>query len=129
VGAYAAAGRAISIASDPGERGFFTPPRGHEWYAAREDGNAEALVRDDLPILTRELVDESALAATSVDVRFSHGTRSLPIFGEIATHLAAIRGGVPDKLAGASHSIYYHPDQAADYIRSRTRRECIVASG
>lgn len=119
-GAFAAFGRAISPAPDPSSRGFFTPPPGREWYAEREDGNAEALVRDDIPILTRELVDVAELAATTLDIRFSYGTASLPIFREIATRLAAIRGAVPDRVDGAGHAIYYHPDAAASYIRNRS---------
>ena len=120
VGAYAAFRRAVPSAPDAGPRGFFAPPRGKEWYAAREDGDAEALVRDDLPILTRELVDERDLASAAVDIRFSFGTRSLPIFQEISTHLAAVRNEAPDAIDGVGHLIHYDADAAAAYIRSRS---------
>lgn len=120
-GAYAAFGRAIAPPTDT-RRGFFAPPRGKEWYAEREDGNAEALVRDDIPILTREIVDEADLASATVDIRFSYGTDSMSIFREISTHLAAVRRATPDSIDGTGHSIYYHPDAAAAYIRSQIVR-------
>ena len=116
-GAYAAVGAAIATEIS-GPRGFFAPPVGREWYAEREDANAEALLRDDLPILTGEVVDEAALASSAVDIRFSFGTSSLPIFRAIATRLAAIRGQAPDEIEGVGHAIYYHPDAAAAYIRT-----------
>lgn len=117
-GAYATFGRAIAPAAASNPRGFFTPPS--DWYAQREDGNAEALVRDDIPILTRELVDEAELGSSTVDIRFSFAANSLPIFREITTHLAAIRGATPDAIKGVGHAIYYHPDAAVAYIRSQT---------
>lgn len=119
-GAFAAFGRAIAPASNVDHRGFFAPPRGREWYAEREDGNAEALVRDDIPILTRELVDEAGLVSAAVDIRFSFGSDSLSIFRDISTHLAAIRGAAPDGIDGVGHAIYYHPGAAAAYIRSQS---------
>lgn len=118
-GAYAAFGRAVAPAPSDTGRGVFTPPPGKEWYAAREDGNAEALVRDDIPILTRELVDEAELASATVYIRLSFGTMSQRIFADISTHLAAVRKTVPDRIDGVGHSIYYHPDAAAAYIRSQ----------
>ena len=120
VGAWAACLRAVARATNAGPRGFFTPPPGKEWYAEREDANAEALVVDDVPILTRELVDEKELATAPVDIRFSFGTASLPIFREIATHLAAVRNAAPDALDGVGHSMPYLPDAAAAYIRTRS---------
>jgi pimeloyl-ACP methyl ester carboxylesterase len=109
---------AAGLGPDGGRRGFFTPPPGKEWYAEREAADAEALVVDDIPILTRELVDEEELATASVDIRFSFGTASLPIFREIATHLASVRSAAPDAIIGAEHSIVYFPDAAAAYIRT-----------
>ena len=119
-GAYAAFGRAIAPTAASAPRGFFTQPKATDWYAEREDGNAEALIRDDIPILTRELVDEAELGSSTVDIRFSFGANSLPIFREITTHLAAIRGATPDAIKGVGHGIYYHPDAAVAYIRSQT---------
>ena len=120
VGAWAACRRAFARAPDAGPRDFFTPPPGQEWYAEREDANAEALVLDDVPILTRELVDEKELATAPVDIRFSFGTASLPIFREIATHLAAVRNAAPDALDGGGHGLIYHPEAAAAYIRAQS---------
>ena len=120
-GAYAAFGRAIAPTAVPTIRGFFTQPEAADWYAAREDGNAESLVRDDIPILTRELVDEAQLASAAVDIRFSYGANTLPIFHEISAYLAALRGDTPDAIDGVGHSIYYHPDAAAEYITGCAR--------
>ena len=120
VGAWAACLRAVARATNAGPRGFFTPPPGKEWYAEREDANAEALVVDDVPILTRELVDEKELATAPVDIRFSFGTASLPIFREIATHLASVRNAAPDAIDGAGHLMVYLPDAAAAYIRTQS---------
>jgi hypothetical protein len=121
-GAFAAFGRAVAPTTASAPRGFFTAPTANDWYTEREDGNAEALVRDDIPILTWELVDEAELASATSDVRFSFGANSLSIFREITTHLAAIRGDVPDPIQGVGHSIYYYPDAAATYIRSQSER-------
>lgn len=107
-GAYAAFGRAIGIP---------LLPSGESWHADREMANAEALVLDDIPLLTTERVDESLLRASPVDIRFAHGVAAQPIFVEIATHLAAVRGAVPDRIGGVGHAIYLHPDAAAAYIR------------
>ena len=120
VGAWAACLRAVARATNAGPRGFFTPPPGKEWYAEREDANAEALVVDDVPILTRELVDEKELATAPVDIRFSFGTASLPIFREIATHLASVRNAAPDAIDGVGHLMIYLPDAAAAYIRTQS---------
>jgi hypothetical protein len=86
------------------------------WYVEREDMDAEALVVDDIPILTRETVDETALAASPVDFRFAYGTASLPIFREIVTYLAAVRGGASDEIEGVGHGLVYHSGAAAAYI-------------
>ena len=118
-GAYAAFGRAIVPTSASAPRGFFTQPKASGWYTEREDGNAEVLVRDDIPILTRELVDEAALASATVDIRFSFGANSVSIFRDITTRLSAVRGRTPDAIQGVGHSIYYHPDAAAAYIHSQ----------
>ena len=118
-GAYAAFARAAFPSPHPEGRGFLAPPPGRDWYAAREDLNAEALLRDDIPLLTTEQPDDAAIAALGVDVRFSYGTASPPIFQEIAEDLAAVRGEVPDVLEGVGHSLYHYPDEAAEYIASR----------
>jgi pimeloyl-ACP methyl ester carboxylesterase len=119
-GAYAAFRRAAGPPPDGGSRGVFAPPPGKDWYAEREDVDAEALVVDDIPILSRELVDEAQLATASVDIRFSFGTASLPIFREIATHLASVRNAAPEAINGAGHLMKYHPDATAAYIRTRS---------
>ena len=49
-------GQALAPAAASAPRGFFTQPKSAEWYTEREDGNAEALVRDDIPIM---LIDEA----------------------------------------------------------------------
>jgi len=115
-GAYGTFARATTPAESPEPHDFLVPPAGKEWYARREEGNAEALLRDDLPILTAELVHEPSLASAPVDVRFSPSTDTLAVFRLIATHLAAVRGGVPDVIEGVGHAIYFHPDAAAAYI-------------
>jgi pimeloyl-ACP methyl ester carboxylesterase len=117
-GAYAASVRAAARSVAPGQPGFLAPPAGKDWFSRREAGNAEAFVRDDIPFLTTEVVDEAALALVAVDLRISHGTTSPPVFREIAAHLAAVRGCRPDVIEGAGHAIYFQPDLVADYIRS-----------
>jgi pimeloyl-ACP methyl ester carboxylesterase len=122
-GAWAAFGRAVdqgsgspSSPADADERNPFAAPAGMEWHSERENIDAEALVVDDIPILTRELVDEDVLAATPVEIRFAFGTASMAIFSEIATHLAAVRQGKPDPIDGAGHGLVYDPALAAAYI-------------
>ncbi len=98
------------------------PPRADDWYAAREVIDAEALVRDDVPILTRERVDDADLAAAHVDLEFSFGTRWNGLFREIATRLAEASGGSPTAIDGVGHLLCFHPDAAAAYIRTGWRR-------
>jgi hypothetical protein len=83
------------------------------------DANAEVLIRDDLG-LTRETVDETILGSAPVEIRFAFGTRSLPIFEQIAQRLSAVRGQTPDRLDGVGHGVYFHPDQTAAYILNHT---------
>lgn len=112
-----------SVANVPTEtRGFPMSPPGREWYARREAGNAEAFVRDEVPILTRELVDEPRLASLPIDVRFAHGTGSPAVFRDVATDLAAVKGGTPDIIDGAGHVLCLHADAAAAYILARSGR-------
>jgi pimeloyl-ACP methyl ester carboxylesterase len=118
VGAYRAFARAAAPTT-----GSLTPPAGREWYAQREEQNAEAIVRDDIPILTAEVVDEASLAATRADVRFLYGSESGAVFRDIAARLAAVRGGVPEVVDGVGHAIYLHPDSVAEYIRQRSLAE------
>ena len=121
-----AAQRAIGMSprwsASVGEQTLFTPPSGMEWHAEREAADTEALVVDDIPILTRELVDEVGLANAQVDIRFAYGTASLPIFRDIATHLAALRSSTPDAIDGADHLLMHFPDAAAAYIRTQADR-------
>lgn len=120
-GAYGAFARAAAPVASSEPRGFLAPPAGKGWYERREEGNAEALIRDDVPILTVELVDEPSLASLPVDVHLSHRTDSPAVFRDIATHLAAVRGGLPDVIESVGHVIYFHPDAAAAYIGRRSR--------
>jgi hypothetical protein len=118
VGAYAAFVSATSPGDSPGTGGLLAAPT-HEWNARREEMDAEPFVRDDVPILTRERVDHDALASAAVEIRFSHGTRSSPIFHDIATSLAGVRGAVPDVIEGVDHACYLEPDRTAAYISER----------
>jgi pimeloyl-ACP methyl ester carboxylesterase len=101
---------------------LFTPPPGQEWFVHRAAANAESLIRGDLP-LTKESFDPNAVTDCPVTLRFSHGTASLPIFESITTSLAALRNESPDTLEGASHSIFYHPNQATEYISAWTKTQ------
>jgi pimeloyl-ACP methyl ester carboxylesterase len=115
-GAVDALGRA-AVGSLSDTSSLFTPPEGKEWFAGRADANAEALVRGDL-LLTRETFDLAAVGDCPINLRFAYGTASLPVFLGIATRLAACRGASPDALEGLGHSVFYHPDPTAEYIRS-----------
>lgn len=114
-GAYAAFVDATSSGGSPATGGLLAAPT-HAWHARREAMDAEPFVRDDVPILTAERVDRAALAAAAVEIRFSHGTRSSPIFHDIATSLAGARGAVPDVIDGVAHACYLEPDRMAAYI-------------
>jgi pimeloyl-ACP methyl ester carboxylesterase len=91
-----------------------------DWHTRREARNGETMVRDDVPLLTAEHLDEAALAAAPVEVRFAHGTASPALFRDIARRLAGIRGDEPDVIDGAGHTLYVHPAAAAAYIRDRS---------
>ena len=118
LGALAVFRREVASAMGPAADALAEPPPGKEWYASREEENAEAFVRDDLLILTRERVDEAELASANVDMRFSFGTESMAVFRAIAAHLAAVRGTRPIAVEGAGHLIYYDPDAAAALLRA-----------
>ena len=117
VGALAVFRREVASAMGPAADALAAPPQGKEWYAAREEANAEAFVRDDLAVLTRERVDEAELASAAVDIRFSFGTASMPIFRAIATQLATVRNASPIAIEGVGHLVYYDPDLAAAHLR------------
>jgi pimeloyl-ACP methyl ester carboxylesterase len=119
VGALAVFRRAVGSAMGPTADELVAPPPGKEWYASREEENAEAFVRDDLLILTRERVDEAELASADVDIRFSFGTESMPVFRAIATQLAAVRNARPIAVEGVGHVIHYGPDAAAAHLRTQ----------
>jgi pimeloyl-ACP methyl ester carboxylesterase len=117
-GATEALGReAVSAMDDL--TSLFTPPPGKEWFARRTDANAESLIRGDLP-LTKDHFKPGAVADCPVTLRFAHGTASLPIFEAVAGALAALRNESPDVLVGTSHSIFYHPTEAVEYITAWT---------
>ena len=118
-GAYDAFLRAVAGPGVTDDPGFLAPPPGKEWYAERERSNAEAFVRDDIPILTREVLDERRLSSTPTDIRFSYGAASIPLFRQIASQLAAVRGSESDGIEAVGHALYWYPDEAAAYIRSR----------
>jgi len=118
-GAYAAVMRAFVLKSEIPADGVETPTL-MPWYDERERGNAEALLRDDIPILTAEVVDPTELASAPADIRFSFGTETRPIFRDIAEHLAAVRKTVPDVLNGVGHFLYYHPEVVAAYVRAQS---------
>jgi pimeloyl-ACP methyl ester carboxylesterase len=115
-GDWAGAYRAFAQAVGPAAASL-TAPSGRDWYGQREELNAEAMVRDDIPVLTAEAVDQASLASTPVDVRFSYGSETSAVFRDIAVRLAAMRGGVADVIAGVGHAIYLHADAAAAYLR------------
>ena len=119
VGALAVFRRAVGSAMGPAAGELAAPPPGREWYASREDENAEAFMRDDVLILTQERVDEAELASADVDIRFSFGTESMPVFRAIATHLAAVCNARPIAVEGVGHVIYYAPDAAAAHLRAQ----------
>jgi pimeloyl-ACP methyl ester carboxylesterase len=120
-GAYAAVMAPAALASEtpPGVPVASWEPT--SWYDEREQANAEPLLRDDIPIMTAELVDEAELASTAADIRFSFGTKTRPIFRDIAVHLAAVRNAEPDVLEGVGHFLYYHPGVVASYVRAQAR--------
>ena len=122
-GAYASVLRALGLApSEPGPA-TLAAPRARSWYDEREDGNAEAIMRDDIPIMSRELVNEAQLASAAGDIRFAYGTRTRPIFRDVAIRLAGIRGMVPHTVDGVGHVLLYQPDVEAAFIRGQAAAE------
>ncbi|HSW43734.1 MAG TPA: hypothetical protein VLM76_14650 [Patescibacteria group bacterium] len=61
-------------------------------------------------------VDEVELASSDVDIRFSFGTKSMPLFRAIATRLAAVRNASPIAVEGVGHLVQYDPDLAAAHL-------------
>lgn len=114
-GAVGALGRSTAASADEATASLFEPPPGSEWYAERTDENAESLIRGDVA-LTREGVDEGALAAAAIPIRFASGSESPPLFREIAARLAGVRGDPVDVLPGLGHLSYFRPQLIADYI-------------
>lgn len=114
-GAYAAVLRSLALTPDHPAPG--TVPQERSWYGEREDGNAESIMRDDIPILTRELVDEDQLASAAGDIRFAFGTMTRPIFRQVTVHLARVRGTQAEAVDGVGHVVVYQPGTAAAYIR------------
>jgi pimeloyl-ACP methyl ester carboxylesterase len=88
-----------------------------DWYAQREERNAEAMVRDDIPVLTGEVVEAPSLASTPAKVRFAYGSETSAVFRDIARRLAALRGGDAEVIPGVGHAVYLHADAAAAYLR------------
>lgn len=123
-GAYAAAMRALAPEPEMSGEVSTMSPQPRSWYDEREVGNAETLLRDDIPILTAELVEQAELASAQADIRFSFGTETRPIFRDIAARLAAARNTIPDVLNGVGHFLYYYPDVAAEYVRAQSGASC-----
>lgn len=119
-GAYAAVMRALDPESELPADASAMSAQPRSWYDEREEGNAETLFRDDIPILTAERVDRAELASAPADIRFSFGTETRPIFRDIAAHLAALRNTAPDVLNGVGHFLYYHAAVAAAYVRAQS---------
>lgn len=115
-GAQAALVRVAERAAGARSGGFLEHSAATDWYARREAANSEAMVRDDVPILTAECIDEAALASLRAEVRFAYGTDSPALFRLIATRLAAVRGDAPDVIEGVGHALYLQPEAAAAYI-------------
>jgi pimeloyl-ACP methyl ester carboxylesterase len=119
-GAYVAVMRALAPESEISADVASTSAQPRSWYEEREEGNAETLFRDDIPVLTAELINRAELASAPADIRFSFGTETRPIFREIAAHLAAVRNTAPDVLNSVGHFLYYYPDAAAAYVRAQS---------
>jgi hypothetical protein len=119
-GAYAAFTATVAD-SAAGAPGILADPDAYGWYARREAANAEPFIRDDVPLITSQVVDETAVAATGAAIRVACGSRSAPLFRDIATHLAAVRGGVADVIEGAGHALYLAPGLAVAYVQAQAR--------
>lgn len=117
-GANEELGRAAA-SSLPDTTSLFSAPPDKEWFTRRTIGNAESLIRGDMP-LTGERFDADAVANSPVNLRFAYGTASHPIFEQIASHLAAMRGESADPIHGMGHLAFYQPDAVTSYIRSWT---------
>lgn len=117
-GAAEELGRAAA-SSLPDTMSLFASPPDKKWFARRTIDNAESLIRGDVR-LTRETFDPDAVANSAVNLRFAYGTASHPIFEQIASHLAAMRGESPDPIHGMGHLAFYHPDAVTSYIRNWT---------
>ena len=118
-GAYAALLRGAALATDQPPDTSTGGLQSKSWYDEREEGNAETLLLDDIPVLTFEMVDEEALASAQADIRFSFGSKTIPAMRAISTHLAAVRGTMPDVIDDTEHFLYYYPGIVAAYIRAQ----------
>lgn len=120
-GAYGAFVAAAAADPTAGAPGILADPDAFAWYARREAANAEPFIRDDVPLIATEVVDEAALVSAGAAVRFACGSRSGPLFRDIVTHLADVGGQVADVIEGAGHALYLAPDLAAAYVHERAR--------
>ena len=124
-GAYGVFAEAVSPPADGArvqDRSFIVLAPAPAWYADREEQNAEPLVRDDLPIITAGDVDEAAIAACPVDIRFAHGSETSALFRAIVARLAALRDQDPEVVPGVGHSLYLQPDAAAEWVARHASR-------
>jgi pimeloyl-ACP methyl ester carboxylesterase len=83
--------------------------------------NAEAVLRDDGPLITTRAFRAGEFPAGLVTVAVSESPD--PMHGEIADRIAALTGETPVRLAGAGdHEIYLsRPDAVADFLAARFR--------
>lgn len=114
-GAVDALSRWVAGTSDPDARGALSAPEGKEWYGWRAAENAEGLIREDIP-MTGESLNEAGFRAGKVDFRFAYGTESRPLFRQIVTRLAALRGDPVDALQNVGHLAYADPTVVSAYI-------------
>ncbi|HKX76393.1 MAG TPA: alpha/beta hydrolase [Acidimicrobiia bacterium] len=114
-GAVAALGRSIAEGPHQTDTNLLAPPPGRDWFEDRGNLNAHSLVVGDLD-LPSEVADLEGLRDSEVHIHFAYGTRSRPVFREIAETLAATRGAEAQAVVGAGHVAVYHPDLIAAFI-------------
>jgi pimeloyl-ACP methyl ester carboxylesterase len=114
VGAYAAFGRAfVGADADPRE-----PSDGGASPEPRDVSRARSFILDDLAFLSREVFAGPEIRDTEVDIRFTIGADSHPIFGEVARRLSEVSGrDAPIVAPGISHELQRFPEGGSAHIR------------
>ncbi|MET7549706.1 alpha/beta fold hydrolase [Streptomyces sp. NPDC005500] len=81
--------------------------------------NAEAILRDDGPLITQRVFGPGELPNGKVTIAVGEETN--PLHGAIAERLAELTGQSPVRVKGAAfHEVYLvHPEVIADYLDSR----------